>query len=50
MPTQSVPKEGYFFEELSDLFYVTKKGGTNYREALKTIKKGQQIDIEAEKK
>ena len=30
LPTQSVPKEGYFFEELSDLFYVTKKVGTNY--------------------
>ena len=48
LPTQDVPKEGYYFEELSDLFYVSKKGGKNYREALKTIKKDQKIDIETE--
>ena len=27
LPLQERPKEGYFFEELSDLFYVSKKGG-----------------------
>ena len=24
---QKFPEEGYYFEELSDLFYVSKKGG-----------------------
>ena len=49
LPLQEIPKEGFFFEELSDLFYVSKKGGKNYRNALKTVKKGQKINIEAEK-
>ena len=40
---QSIPKEGYFFEELSDLFEYTKKGGKNYREALKTVIKSNTI-------
>ena len=31
LPLQERPKEGYFFEELSDLFYVSKKGRKNYR-------------------
>ena len=35
LPLQERPKEGFFFEELSDLFYVSKKGGKNYRIALK---------------
>ena len=34
LPTQSSPKEGHFFEELSDLFEYTKKVGKNDREAL----------------
>ena len=29
LPLQEIPKEGFFFEELSDLFYVSKKGGKN---------------------
>ena len=49
LPTHTIPKEGYFFEELSDLFYVSEKGRKNYREALKTIKKDQKLDIETEK-
>ena len=44
LSTQDVPKEGYYFEELSNLFYVIKKGGKNYREALKMIKKDQKIE------
>ena len=27
LPLQKVPEEGYYVEELSDLFYVSKKGG-----------------------
>ena len=46
LPLQEIPKEGFFFEELSDLFYVSKKGGKNYCNALK---KGQKLKIEAEK-
>ena len=49
LPTQMVPKEGYYFEELSDLFYVSKKGGKNYREALKTIKKDQKMTSKLKK-
>ena len=49
LPLQECPKEGYYFEELSDLFYVSKKGGKNYCNALKTVKKGQKLNIEAEK-
>ena len=49
LPTQECPKEGYYFEELSDLFYVSKKGGKNYRNALKTVKKDQKLNIETEK-
>ena len=49
LPTQECPKEGYYFEELSDLFYVSKKGGKNYRNALKTVKIDQILKIEAEK-
>ena len=39
LPTQECPKEGYYFEELSDLFYVSKKGGKSSRNALKTVEK-----------
>ena len=38
LPLQDVPDEGFFIEELSDLFYVSKKGGKNYRNALNLIK------------
>ena len=49
LPLQEVPDEGYYFEELSDLFYVSKKGGKNYRNALNPVKIGQKIKIDAEK-
>ena len=49
LPLQDVPDEGFYFEELSDLFYVSKKGGKNYRNALNPIKIGQKIKIDAEK-
>ena len=49
LPLQEIPKDGYFFEELSDLFYVSERGGKNYRSALKTVKNGQKVKIEAEK-
>jgi len=39
----------YFFEEVSDLFYISKKGGQNYRKALNPEKVGQKIKIETEK-
>ena len=34
LPTQSIPDEGWFWEELSDLFVNTVRGGKNYREVL----------------
>ena len=34
LPTQSPPDEGWYWEELSDLFVNTVKGGKNYREVL----------------
>ena len=49
LPLQDVPDEGFYFEELSDLFYVSKKGGKNYRNALNPTKIGQKIKIDAEK-
>ena len=49
LPLQKVPEEGYYFEELSDLFYVSKKGGKNYRNALNPAKIGQKIKIDTEK-
>ena len=49
LPLQKIPIEGYYFEELSDLFYVSKKGGQNYRKALNPAKIGQKINIDTEK-
>ena len=49
LPLQKTPTEGYYLEELSDLFYVSKKGGQNYRKALNPAKLGQQIKIDTEK-
>merc|ERR1712105_23073 len=49
LPLQKVPEEGYYFEELSDLFYISKKGGQNYRNALNPTKIGQKIKIDTEK-
>jgi len=49
LPLQKPPAEGYYFEELSDLFYVSKKGGQNYRKALNPVKLGQKIKIDTEK-
>ena len=43
LPLQECPKEGYYFEELSDLFYASKKRGKIYCEALKKIEKDQKI-------
>ena len=43
-----VPNEDYYFEELSDLFYVSKKGGKNYREALRMIKKIKKLTLKLE--
>ena len=34
LPIQSPPDEGWFWEELSDLFVNTVRGGKNYREVL----------------
>merc|ERR1712215_546263 len=34
LPTQSPPTEGWYWEELSDLFVNTVRGGKNYREVL----------------
>ena len=49
LPLQDVPDEGFYFEELSDLFYVSKKGEKNYRKALNPVKVGQKTKIGAEK-
>merc|ERR1712082_146166 len=49
LPLQKPPAEGHYFEELSDLFYVSKKGGQNYRKALNPDKLGQKIKIDTEK-
>ena len=49
LPLQKVPEEGYYFEELSDLFYISKRGGQNYRNALNPTKIGQKIKIDTEK-
>merc|ERR1712236_98917 len=48
LPTQSPPTEGWYWEELSDLFVNTVRGGKNYREVLyhRRILK---IDISKEK-
>jgi len=46
---QNVPDKGFYFEELSDLFYVSKKGGQNYSKALNPVKIGQKTKIDAEK-
>ena len=38
LPLQECPKEGYYFEELSDIFSISKKGGGGYyRNALKMV-------------
>ena len=34
LPTESPPDEGWYWEELSDLFVNTVRGGKNYREVL----------------
>merc|ERR1712208_211835 len=49
LPLQKPPSESYFFEEVSDLFYISKKGGQNYRHALNPVKNGQKIKIDTEK-
>merc|ERR1711895_65946 len=48
LPTQSPPDEGWYWEELSDLFVNTVKGGKNYREVLYQIRM-LKIDISKEK-
>ena len=49
LPQQNIPDKGFYFEELSDLFYVSKKGGQNYCNALNPVKIGQKTKIDAEK-
>ena len=49
LPLQKVPDEGYYFEELLDLFYVSKKGGKNYRNALNPAKIGQKLKLTQKK-
>ena len=49
LPTQSPPDEGWFWEELSDLFVNTVRGGKNYREVLYQ-RKMLKIDCTTEKK
>ena len=49
LPIQSPPDEGWFWEELSDLFVNTVRGGKNYREVLYQ-KKMLKIDCTTEKK
>merc|ERR1712208_120888 len=49
LPLQKPPSDMYFFEEVSDLFYISKKGGQNYRKALNPVKNGQKIKIDTEK-
>merc|ERR1712055_209523 len=41
LPLQKPPLDMFFFEEVSDLFYISKKGGQNYRKALNPEKVGQ---------
>ena len=41
LPLQKPPSESYYFEEVSDLFYISKKGGQNYRKVLNPEKVGQ---------
>merc|ERR1712215_310692 len=48
IPTQSPPTQGWYWEELSDLFENTVKGGKNYREVLYQ-RKLLKIDISKEK-
>merc|ERR1712215_490135 len=48
LPTQSPPTEGWYWEELSDLFMNTVRGGTNYREVLYQ-RRISNIDISKEK-
>merc|ERR1711936_753355 len=49
LPLQKPPLDMYFFEEVSDLFFISKKGGQNYRKALNPEKVGQKIKIDTEK-
>merc|ERR1711947_2199 len=49
LPLQKPPSEMHFFEEVSDLFFISKKGGQNYRRALNPEKLGQKIKIDTEK-
>merc|ERR1712120_20542 len=48
IPTQSPPTQGWYWEELSDLFENTVKGGKNYREVL-FQRRLLKIDISKEK-